>query len=90
MNVPLIRQLVKADIGMMSASRDEFFDKLIEGIVSELTEEKGIILDENNANHQMFIADYASWKFQNRDSNAGMPNYLRLRMRNLFLHSRGT
>lgn len=89
MDTALILQLFKADIGMTSALRDVYFTKMINGIITELTDEKGIVLEPENANHVMFIVDYASWKYTGKDSQTGMPDHLRRRMRNLYLHNGG-
>lgn len=89
MDTDLILQLVKANLGMNTSLRDAYLTKLIEGIITELTEEKGIALDGSNSYHLMFIVDYAVWRFLSKDSDAGMPEHLRYRLKNLYIHAGG-
>lgn len=89
MDVEAILALVKADLGMTTSFRDGPMRTRIEGIVTELTDEKNITLKPEDANHLMFVVDYAAWRFQSKDSDAGMPEHLRFRLRNLYIHSGG-
>ena len=89
MDVTVALGLLKANIGMNSSYRDPYLTAVIEGVISELTEEKGIKLDAANANHLMFVVDYSAWRFLNKDANTGMPDHLRFRLRNLYVHSGG-
>lgn len=89
MNVATILDLVKARIGISSSIRDTYLLAIIEGILEELEDEKGIVLEVDNANHLMFTVDYATWRYQNRDSIGGLPRHLQFRMHNLILHNGG-
>lgn len=89
MDVAVILALVKSSIGMTTAYRDDYLTRLIEGVMSELTLEKGIVLDGTDPNHLMFVVDYAAWRFMSKDDNAGMPEHLRWRLKNLYVHAGG-
>lgn len=89
MDVGLILTLLKSNLGMGSTFRDPYLTKMIEGILSELTVEKGITLDPADANHLMFVVDLAAWRFTARDSKEDMPRHLSFRMRNLFISAGG-
>ncbi len=89
MNVATILNLVKARIGISSNIRDTYLLAIVEGILEELEDEKGIVLEVDNANHLMFTVDYATWRYQNRDSTGGLPRHLQFRMHNLILHNGG-
>lgn len=89
MDVNLILSLVKANLGMGTNFRDAYLTKLIEGIIDELTDEKGITLDPEDANHLMFVVDLAAWRFAARDTKEDMPEHLKRRFRNLYVHAGG-
>jgi hypothetical protein len=82
-------QLVKARLGISSTVRDFYIIAIIEGIMTELLEEKGLSLKEDNSYHLMFIVDFATWRYQNRDSTDGMPRHLQYRLHNLMIKSGG-
>ena len=58
---------------------DPYFTARINAAVQEL-EGTGIRLTES-AEDLMLVVDYTVWAYQNRDSAAGMPDWLRLRRR---------
>lgn len=89
MDQALAHALVKARLGITTAVRDEYLAAIICGVIDELTKEKGITLDPNNACHLMFVVDYATWRYQNRDSPEGMPRHLQFRLHNLVIHAGG-
>ena len=68
MDTELILSLVKARIGLTSAVRDTYLTAIINSVIKELEDEKGITLDGDNSNHLMFVFDYSTWRYQNRDS----------------------
>lgn len=84
-----IRSLVKARLGIRTTVRDDYLTAIIAGVVRELTDEQGITLQVDDANHLMFCVDYATWRYQSRDSAAGMPRHLQFRLHNLMLHAGG-
>lgn len=82
-----VLQLVKARLGITTAVRDEYLTAIINGVIKELEDEKGLVLDGANSYHLMFVVDYATWRYQNRDSNTGMPRHLQYRLHSLFIHT---
>ncbi|WP_456282880.1 hypothetical protein [Bacillus sp. JZ34] len=84
-----VLQLVKARLGISMAVRDTYLAAIIDGVIKELTDEKGIILQDDNANHLMFVVDYSAWRYQNKDSTGALPRHLQFRLHNLFIHNGG-
>ncbi|EAG6333215.1 hypothetical protein [Listeria monocytogenes] len=87
MNTDTILELVKAREGISSNVRDTYLLAIIDGVIQELESEKSIALDEKDANHLMFIVDYTSWRYNNRDSD-DMPRHLQYRLHNLIIQYR--
>ena len=81
--------LVKERLGIKTAVRDTYLTAIVDGVVKELEEEKGLVLDGANPYHLMFVVDYATWRYQNRDSPEGMPRHLQYRLHNLMIHAGG-
>lgn len=81
--------LVKDRLGLRSVVRDSYLSAIINGVITELTEEQGLVLTETNPYHLMFVVDLASWRYQNRDSDKAMPRNLQLRLHNLVIRSGG-
>lgn len=89
MDTATILALLKARIGISSNIRDTYLAAIVDSIVVELEDEKGIVLDKENMNQVMFIVDYATWRYQNRDGDKGLPRHLQFRLHNLLLHNGG-
>lgn len=97
MDVNQILALVKARLGITSAVRDEYLAAIISGVIDELTKEKGIALNLNDAHHLMFIVDYSTWRYQSvMDSSVSytgqpmsMPRHLQYRLHNLIISAGG-
>jgi hypothetical protein len=89
MDISTVLELVKARQGLTSPVRDTYLASIIEGVVTELKEEKGLVLDGANPYHLMFVVDYSTWRYQNRDSSGAMPRHLQFRLHNLMLHNAG-
>lgn len=87
MNTSTILDLVKARLGITSSVRDSYLSAIIDGVRKELEEEKGIAIDDTNPYHLMFIVDYATWRYQSRDSEGDMPRHLQFRLHNLLIHA---
>lgn len=85
MDTATILDLVKARLGISTNVRDAYLNSIIESIITELEDEKGITLVADNANHLMFIVDYSTWRYQNRDSTGAMPEHLKWRLKNLYV-----
>lgn len=89
MNTATILTLIKQRLGISSNVRDSYINAIIEGVITELEDEKGINLELENMNQIMFIVDYATWRYQNRDSDTGLPRNLQWRLHNLIIHNGG-
>lgn len=85
----LILNLFKARLNRLAAdtSLDEYFTERIKAAKEEL-ERNGIILVDD-ADDSMLLVDFAAWKYQNRDNNSGMPEWLRLARRERWLSGKG-
>ena len=89
MDVAQVLELVKARLGITTAVRDAYLTAIISGVIDELEKEKGIQLDSDNAHHLMFVVDYATWRYQNRDTMEAMPRHLQYRLHNMIIHAGG-
>lgn len=89
MDITTILDLIKARLGISTDIRDAYLSAIIESVIKELEDEKGIILDPDNMNHTMFIVDYSVWRYQSRDSAGEIPKHLQWRLRNLYIHNGG-
>jgi len=87
MNTETVLQLVKARLGISSTVRDTYLTAIIEGVITELEDAQGLVLDGANPYHLMFVVDYSTWRYQNRDSEGAMPRHLQFRMHNLVIHA---
>lgn len=88
MDVDSILALVKYRLGISTVVRDEYLTAIINGLISELEGEQGITLNGADASQLMFIVDYATWRYQARDSTEALPRHLQFRLHNLIIHSR--
>lgn len=86
MDIATILSLVKERLGIKTNARDTYLGAIIEGILKELEDEKGLVLDDANPYHLMFVVDYTTWRYQNRDSEGSMPRHLQFRLHNLMIH----
>ena len=84
-----ILAIVKARLGITSTVRDLYITAIINGIIDELEREQGIVISETSQAHLMFVADYAEYRYSNRD-NPVMPRHLRFRLNNLKISGGGT
>jgi len=89
MDVAQVLELVKARLGITTVVRDVYLTTIIEGIIKELTDEKGLALDGANPYHLMFVVDFATWRYQSRDESGAMPRHLQFRLHNLMIHAGG-
>lgn len=87
MNASTMVALVKERLGIKTAVRDTYLTAIVDGVVTELEDEKGLALDGANPYHLMFVVDYATWRYQSRDSDAGLPRHLQFRLHNLIIHA---
>lgn len=76
--------LLKATLGYKSNVRDVLLKKIIDGVISELADEKGIKLEYDNTSHLMFVVDLSAFRYDNKGGNV-MPRNLEYRLRNLII-----
>jgi len=89
LDVTIILQLVKERLGIRSVIRDTYLTAIIDGVVDELEDEKGLVLSSASPSHLLFVVDYATWRYQSRDNEGAMPRHLQFRMHNLIIHNGG-
>lgn len=87
MDIPVILGLVKERLGIRTMVRDTYLQAIVQSVVEELEDEKGLVLDAANSYHLMFCVDYATWRYQSRDEPGAMPRHLQLRLHNLMIHA---
>lgn len=79
--------LVKANLNITQDVRDEYLTSIINGVVQQLQNEQGLVLDEANPYHLMFVVDLSAWRYRSRGEAGPMPQYLRFRLNNLMIHN---
>ena len=89
MDTTLILGLVKAKLGISTTVRDTYLQAIINGVIKELEDEKGLVLDSTNSYHLLFIVDYATWRYESKDKDGAMPRHLQFRLHNLVIHVGG-
>lgn len=87
MDTSVILSLLKLDLGITTNGRDEYFTKLIDGVIKEI-ERKGITLDVLNVDDQMLISDYSAWKYRKRQEDIPLAQNIQLRIRNRIVKER--
>ena len=76
--------LVKARLNRLDANLDPYLTQRVAAAVAELTR-IGIQLNDS-ADDLMLVVDYTVWQYQNRDTPGAMPEWLRLRRRERWIH----
>lgn len=89
MDVNTVVALVKEGLGIRTNVRDGFITAIVEGVIKELEDEKGLALDGSNPYHLLFVCDYATWRYKSRDEGRYMPRHLQFRLNNLIIHVGG-
>jgi hypothetical protein len=93
MDTATILGLVKAKLGISSTVRDTYITAIIDGVVKELEDEQGLVLDGANPYHLIFVVDYATWRYQSTSDDkkygAPMPRHLQYRLHNIIIHTGG-
>lgn len=82
-----ILDIVKARLGRMDTALDTYFATLISATIEKLREEHGIHV-QPTASDNVLVADYAVWRYQNRDQRDGMPEWLHTELRDRWLAER--
>lgn len=86
MDTAQIVSLVKERLGIRSNVRDTYLTAIVQSVVTELEDEKKLVLDGANHYHLLFVCDYATWRYQSRDESGAMPRHLQYRLHNFMLH----
>ena len=89
MDINIILGLVKAKLGISTTIRDTYLQAIINGVITELEDEQGLVLDSTNSYHLLFIVDYATWRYESKDKEGAMPRHLQFRLHNLVIHVGG-
>lgn len=77
-------QLVKEKLGIRSSVRDTYITAIIDGVISELRDEQGLVILITNPSHLMFVVDYSTWRYKNV-SGEKMPRDIQFRLHNLII-----
>ncbi len=86
MDTATVMALVKERLGIKTTVRDTYLTAIVNGVMMELQDEKGLVLDGTNPYHLIFVVDYATWRYQSRDKDTGLPRHLQYRLHSLFIH----
>lgn len=84
-DVTVVLPIIKSRLNRTAAdtSLDAYLTSRIQGAVAELAG-NGITISED-IDDVMLLADFTVWKYQNRDTPGGMPEWLRLARRERWL-----
>ena len=96
MDTNTILQLVKERLGITTVVRDTYLTAIINGIIKELEDAQGLVLDDANPYHLMFVVDYATWRYQSVIEPSHipgrlplpMPRHLQFRLHNLIVEQK--
>ena len=66
MDASTVVALVKERLGIKTDVRDTYLTVIVDSVIEELEDEKGLVLDGANPYHLMFVVDYATWRYQSR------------------------
>lgn len=86
MDIQSVVNLVKERLGIRTLVRDTYLNAIVESVIKELEDEKGLAIDGANHYHLLFVCDYATWRYQSRDESGAMPRHLQYRLHNFMLH----
>ena len=81
-NETTVLGIVKVRLNRLSTdtSLDAYLKQRIAAAAGEL-ERKGITMADNSTDDAVLLADYTVWAHQNRDKTGGMPEWLKLKVR---------
>ncbi len=77
-------ELLKLKLGISTSLR-QAVKKIILSVITELTDNLGIELVGERADHEMFIVDYAAYRYE---GGVDMPRHLQWRLHNLQIASK--
>ena len=83
-----VLQLIKVRLNRADTTLDYYLSTRIVAARDEL-EHKGVSLNLAVTEDCVFLADFATWQYLNRDKAGAMPEWLRLALRERFLRNRG-
>lgn len=86
MNKGQLLELLKLKLGISTTLRDKSLEKIIDAVISELGENLGVVLDPERADHEMFVVDFAAYRYE---GGVDMPRHLQWRLHNLQVSSKG-
>jgi hypothetical protein len=86
MNKGQLLESLKLKLGISTTLRDKPLKKIIDAVISELGENLGVVLDPEQADHEMFVVDFAAYRYE---GGADMPRHLQWRLHNLQVSSKG-
>lgn len=86
MNNGQLLELLKLKLGISTTLRDKPLEKIIDAVISELGENLGVVLDPERADHEMFVVDFAAYRYE---GGVDMPRHLQWRLHNLQVSSKG-
>lgn len=86
MNKGQLLELLKLKLGISTILRDKPLKKIIDAVISELGENLGVVLDPERADHEMFVVDFAAYRYE---GGVDMPRHLQWRLHNLQVSSKG-
>lgn len=81
-------ELTKARLNRLDTLLDDYLLQRIDAAAGELAH-TGIVLTDDT-NDLMLVVDTVVWEYSNRDNQAGVPDWLRLRRRERWLQQRKT
>ncbi len=82
-----VLEVAKQRLGISLTVRDTYLLAIIDGVIKELDEEKGLAIDLANPYHLIFVVDYVTWRYQIRDGSGVVPRDLQFRLHNLTIHA---
>lgn len=82
-----VLKLLKADLGIKSTARDEYFSSLLKADFEEI-KRKGVVLDLTAVEDQVLLSDYTAYKYRHRHENVSLARNIQLRIRNRIMRKR--
>ncbi|MFH0423205.1 hypothetical protein ACHBIF_04235 [Streptococcus sp. A11] len=86
MDTDQLLELLKLKLGISTNHRDKPLEKILDAVISELSQTFGIELDSKRADHEMFVVDFAAYRYE---GGVDMPRHLQWRLHNLQVSSKG-
>lgn len=78
--------LVKENLNIRLGVRDDYLKSILDGVITELEDEDGLVLDQANPYHLQFVVDLTAWRYRARGETGGIPRHLQFRFHNLMIH----